>query len=62
MQVNHKSFARRKREKHAILAEIEEEAQDVICIDDVTGKELTCQDVRKARARELKNLRDFWSE
>ena len=41
MQVNHmKGFARRNCEKHAMLADIEEEEEDVICIDDVTGKEL----------------------
>ena len=34
--------------KHAILAEIGEEEQHVICIDDVTGKELLWHEVRKS--------------
>ena len=37
-----KGIARRNRGKHVILAEMEEEEQDVICIDDVIGKELPC--------------------
>ena len=54
-----KSIARRNREKHAILAEVEEEEQDVICIDDVTGEELPWHAVRKAREQGLKHLRDL---
>ena len=53
-----KGLARRNREKHAILAEIEEE-QPVICIDDVTRTELSGQQVRKAREQELKFSRDL---
>ena len=53
-----KGLARRNREKHAILAEIEEE-QPVICIDDVTRKELPEHEVRKAREQELKYSRDL---
>ena len=38
-----KGLARRKREIHAMLADVEEEQeQDVICFDDITGKELPC--------------------
>ena len=60
MQVNHKKgFARRNREKHAILAEIEEEEQHVICIDDVTGKGVPWHEVRKAREEEVKYVRDL---
>ena len=46
-------------QKHSTLAEIEEAEQDVICIDDVIGKEVPCYAVRKAREQELKYLRDF---
>ena len=36
-----KGLARRNRERHAMLADVEEEQeQDVICFDDITGKEL----------------------
>ena len=52
MQVNH--------ERHTILADVEEEQeQDVIRIDDITGKELPWHAVRKARELELKYLRDL---
>ena len=54
-----KGLARRHREKHAIFAEIEEGKQHVMCIDDVTGKELPWHEVRKARGQELKYLCDF---
>ena len=53
-----KGITRRNREKHAVLAEMEEEEQDVICIDDVIGKELPWHAVRKAREQELKYLGD----
>ena len=33
-----KGVARRNRERHAMLAEMEEENQDVVCVDDITGK------------------------
>ena len=43
-----KGLARRNRERHAILADVEEEQeQDVICFDDITGKELLWHAVRK---------------
>ena len=51
-----KSLARRNREKHAILPEMEGEEQDVKCFDDITGKELPWHAVRKAREQELKYL------
>ena len=51
-----KGLARRHREKHAMLAEVE---QDVIRFDDITGKELPWHAVRKARELELKYLRDL---
>ena len=55
-----KSLARRNREGHAMLADVEEEQeQDVICFDDITGKELPWHAVRKARELELKCLRDL---
>ena len=70
-----KGLARRNREKYAILAEEgekkeeeeEEEKEkkkeegegDVMCIDDVIGKELLWHGVRKAREQEWKYLRDF---
>ena len=52
-------LARRNRERHAMLADVEEEEQDVICFDDITGKELPWHAVRKARGLELKYLRDL---
>ena len=43
-----------------MLADVEEEQeQDVICFDDITGKELPWHAVRKARELELKYLRDL---
>ena len=43
-----------------MLADVEEEQeQDVICFDDITGKELPWHAVRKAREWELKYLRDL---
>ena len=56
-----KSLARRNREKHAILAEIEEDEKHVICIDVVTGKELPWHTVRQAREQELKFFSRLWS-
>ena len=42
-------LARRSREKHAMVADVEEgQAQNVICFDDITGKELLWHAVRKA--------------
>ena len=55
-----KGLAKRSRENHAMLADVEEgQEQDVICIDDITGKELPRHAVRKARELELKYLRDL---
>ena len=55
-----KGLARRNRERHAMLADVEEEQeQDVRYFDDITGKELQWHAVRKARELELKYLRDF---
>ena len=51
-----KGVARRNLERHAMLAEMEEEYQDVVCVDDITGKELPWHAVCKARAQELKFL------
>ena len=53
-------LARRNHERHTMLADVEEEQeQDVICFDDITGKELPWHAVRKARELELKYLRDL---
>ena len=55
-----KGLARRNRERHAMLADVEEEQeQDVICFDDITGKELPWHAVRKESELELKYLRDL---
>ena len=55
-----KGLAKRNHEKHTMLADVEEEQeQDVICFDDITGKELPWHAVRKARELELKYLRDL---
>ena len=48
-----KGLARRNHERHTMLADVEEEQeQDVICFDDITGKELPWHAVRKARELE----------
>ena len=53
-----KGLARRNHERHTMLADVEEEQeQDVICFDDITGKELPWHAVRKAREWELKYFR-----
>ena len=57
-----KGLTRRNSEKHAMLADVEEtqgKDQDVVCFDDVTGKELPWSAVRKARELELKYLLDL---
>ena len=55
-----KCLARRNRESHAMLADVQEEQEpDVICFDDITGKELPWHAVRKARELESKCLRDL---
>ena len=57
-----KGLARRNHENHTMLADVEEaqeREQDVVCFDDVTGKELPWRAVRKARELELKYLRDL---
>ena len=46
-----KGLARRNHEKHTMLADVEEaqeREQDVVCFDDVTGKELPWRAVRKS--------------
>ena len=53
-----RGLIKRNYEKHAMLAEMEED-QDTVCFDDVTGKELPWSEVRKARELELKYLRDL---
>ena len=42
-----KGLARRNREKHAILAEVGEEDQRVMCIEDVTGE--NCRGMKCAK-------------
>ena len=42
-----------------MLADVEEEDQDVICFADILGKELAWHAMRKARELELKYLRDL---
>ena len=57
-----KGLTRRNCEKHAMLADVEEtqgKDQDVVCFDDVTGKEMPWSAVRKARELELKYLLDL---
>ena len=55
-----KGLARGNHERHTMLADGEEEQeQDVICFDDITGKELPWHAVRRAREWELKYLRDL---
>ena len=61
MQVNHKTSSKTQSRKRAILVgmEEEEEEQDVICIDDVTGKESPWHEVREAGEQDLNYLRDL---
>ena len=61
MQVNHEGASQDaiERERHVMLAEMGEENQSVVCIDDITKKELPWHAVRKAREQELKFLRDL---
>ena len=54
-----KGPARRNRERHEMLADVEEQEEYVICFDDITGKELPWHAVHKARELELKYLRDL---
>ena len=54
-----KGLARRNRETTRDVNKYKEEEQDVICFDDITGKELPWHAVRKARDLELKYLRDL---
>ena len=55
-----KGFAKRSREEPAMLADVKEgKEQNVICFDDITGKELPWHAVRKAREQELKYLHDL---
>ena len=53
-----KGLARHNRKERVMLSELEEENQDVVCIDDVTGEEFPWHAVRMAREQELKYLRD----
>ena len=51
-----KGLTRRNYEKHTMLADMEESQgpeQNVVCFDDVTGKELPWSAVRKGRELEL---------
>ena len=43
-----KGLARRNREMHAMLADVDEENHDVVCVDGTTGKELPWHAVRKS--------------
>ena len=53
-----RGFVKRNHEKHTMLADVgEEQEQDVICLEDITGKELAWHAVREARELELKYLR-----
>ena len=53
-------LVKRNHEKHTMLADVgEEQEQDVICFDDITGKELPRHAVREAWELELKYLRDL---
>ena len=55
-----KGFAKRNRERHAMLADVEEEQQTRRhVLDDIAGMELPWHAVRKARELELKYLRDL---
>ena len=55
-----RGLAKRNYERHTMLADMEkEQEQDVICFDDITGKELPWHAVHKARELELKYLRDL---
>ena len=57
-----KGLVKRNKEKHAMSADVEEtqeEERDVVCHDDVTGKELPWWAVHKARELELQYLRDL---
>ena len=48
-----KGFARRSREKQVISAEVGEDYQRDLCVDDLTGKELQWSEVRHVREKEL---------
>ena len=51
---------KRNHEKHTMVADVgEEQEPDVICFDDITGKELPWHAVREARELELKYPRDL---
>ena len=57
-----KGLVKRNQEKHTMIADVEEtqeDERDVVCYDDVTGKELPWCAVRKARELELQYLRDL---
>ena len=48
-----------KHEQDAMLAEAGEEHEFIKCFDDLTGKELLCQDVKEALEKELKYLHEL---
>ena len=53
-----RGIVKRDHEKHTMLAHVvAKQEHDVICFDDLTGKELPWHAVRKARELELKYLR-----
>ena len=55
-----RGLVKRNHEKHTMLADVgEKQEQDVICFDDITGKELPGHAVRQDRELELKYLRDL---
>ena len=55
-----RGLVKRNHEKHTMLADVgEEQEQDVISFDDITGKELPWHAVREARELELKYSRDL---
>ena len=53
-----RGLVERNHEEHTMLWE-EKQEQDVICFDDITGKELPWHEVRGVRELELKYLRDL---
>ena len=55
-----RDLVKRNHEKHTMLADVrEEQEQDIMCFDDITGKELPWHAVREARELDSKYLRDL---
>ena len=55
-----RGLVKRNHDKHTRVADVRErQEQDLICFDDITGKELPWHEVREARELELKYLRDL---